>query len=124
MAGLNHQVRGKLGLRIRCALPRAQFIQIIPIKMKRAISVRKVIDMMATVRNASPAGRRVIACLARCDDWNRFWLSARANTLAYRAPLINTTPHGATRIAVIATVDTTRRHAGAPVRDGLRLINA
>lgn len=98
--------------------------QIIPIRMKRATSVRKVALIMATVRNASPAGRGVIACLARCDDWNRFWLSARANTLAYRAPLINTTPHGATRIAVIATVDTTRSHAGAPVRDGLRLINA
>jgi hypothetical protein len=50
--------------------------------------------------------------------------SAPAITLAHRAPLINTTPHGATRIAVIATVDTTRSHAGAPVRDGLRLINA
>jgi hypothetical protein len=35
--------------------------------MKRAISVRKVIDMMATVRNASPADRGVIACLARCE---------------------------------------------------------
>ena len=42
----------------------------------------------------------------------------------HRAPLISTTPHGATRMAVRATVDTTRSHAGAPVRDGLRLINA
>jgi len=50
--------------------------------------------------------------------------SARAITLAHRVPLINTTPHGATRMAVHATVDTTRSHAGAPVRDGLRLINA
>jgi hypothetical protein len=50
--------------------------------------------------------------------------SARAITLAHPAPLINTTPHGATGMAVIATVDTTRSHAGAPVRDGLRLINA
>jgi hypothetical protein len=50
--------------------------------------------------------------------------SARAITLAHRAPLINSTPHGATRMAVRATVDTTRSHAGAPVRDGLRLINA
>jgi hypothetical protein len=50
--------------------------------------------------------------------------SARAITLAHRVPLISTTPHGATRMAVHATVDTTRSHAGAPVRDGLRLINA
>ena len=42
----------------------------------------------------------------------------------HRAPLISAAPHGATRMAVIATVDTTRSHAGAPVRDGLRLINA
>jgi len=52
-------------------------VQIIPIRMKIATSVRNVALIMATVRNASPAGRRVIACLARCDDWNRFWLSAR-----------------------------------------------
>jgi hypothetical protein len=50
--------------------------------------------------------------------------SARAITLAHRAPLISTTPHGATRMAVIATVDTPRSHAGAPVRDSLCLINA
>jgi hypothetical protein len=42
--------------------------------------------------------------------------SARAITLAHRAPLINTTPHGATRMAVLATADPTRSHAGAPVR--------
>jgi hypothetical protein len=35
--------------------------------MKRATSVRKVTLIMATVRNASPAGRGVIACLARCE---------------------------------------------------------
>ena len=75
-------------------------------------------------------GEVTAACI--CDhvephgsDWNRFLAhSARAITLAHRAPLINTTPHGATRMAVRATVDTTRSHAGAPVRDGLRLINA
>ena len=75
-------------------------------------------------------GQVTAACI--CDhvephgsDWNRFLAhSARAITLAHRAPLINTTPHGATRMAVRATVDTTRSHAGAPVRDGLRLINA
>jgi hypothetical protein len=33
-------------------------------------------------------------------------------------------PHGTTRLAVVATADTTRSHAGAPVRDGLRLIDA
>jgi hypothetical protein len=49
---------------------------------------------------------------------------ARAIILAHRAPLISTMPHGAPRLAEIATVDTTRSHAGAPVRDGLRLINA
>jgi hypothetical protein len=75
-------------------------------------------------------GQVTAACI--CDhvephggDWNRVLAhSARAITLAHRAPLISTTPHGATRMAVIATVDTTRSHAGAPVRDGLRLINA
>jgi hypothetical protein len=50
--------------------------------------------------------------------------SARAIILAHRAPLVNTMPHGAPRLAVIATTDTTRSHAGAPVRVGLRLINA
>jgi hypothetical protein len=68
-------------------------------------------------------GQVTAACI--CDhvephgsDWNRFLAhSACAVTLAHRAPLINTTP-------VRATVDTTRSHAGAPVRDGLRLINA
>ena len=54
---------------IGCALPRARSFQIIPIRMKRATSVRKVALIMATVRNASPAGRGVIACLAPCDDW-------------------------------------------------------
>jgi len=60
MAGLNHQVRGELDHSHRCAPPRARSFQIIPIKMKRAISVRKVTLIMATVRNASPAGRGVI----------------------------------------------------------------
>jgi hypothetical protein len=46
------------------------------------------------------------------------------HTLAHRAQLINTIPHGATRMAIHATVDTTRSHAGAPVCVGLRLINA
>jgi hypothetical protein len=31
-------------------------------------------------------------------------------------------PHGATCLAVVATVDTTRSNAGAPVCDGLRLL--
>jgi hypothetical protein len=56
---------------IGCALPRARSFQIIPIRMKRATSVRKVALIMATVRNASPAGRGVTACLTRCGDWNR-----------------------------------------------------
>jgi hypothetical protein len=34
------------------------------------------------------------------------------------------TPHSAARLAVVATVNTTRSHAGAPVRDSLRLIDA
>jgi len=74
-------------------------------------------------------GQVTAACI--CDhvephggDWNRFWLTLPAPYLAHRAPLINTTPHGATRMAELATADTTRSHAGAPVRDGLRLINA
>jgi hypothetical protein len=50
--------------------------------------------------------------------------SARAITLADGAWSINMTPYGAPRMAVHATVDTTRSHARAPVRDGLRLINA
>ena len=58
MAGLNHQF-----IRIGCALPRGRSFQIIPIRMKRATSIRKVTLIMATVRNASPAGRGVIACL-------------------------------------------------------------
>ena len=51
--------------------------------------------------------------------------SARASDRA--APIvvtsIDTTSHGATRMAVNATVDTTSSHAGAPVSHGLRLIN-
>jgi hypothetical protein len=58
MAGLNYQVHGELDLRIGCALPSAaRIFQIIPIKMKTAISVRKVTLMIATVRNTSLAGR-------------------------------------------------------------------
>ena len=34
------------------------------------------------------------------------------------------TPHSATRLAVVATINTTRSHAGAPVRDRLRLVDA
>jgi hypothetical protein len=56
-------------------------------------------------------------------DWNRF-SSLRVVTFAHRALLISTMPHGAPRLAEIATIDTTRSNAGAPVRDGLRLINA
>jgi hypothetical protein len=57
--------------------------------------------------------------------WTLLWLTLRApSPLAHRAPLINTMPHRAPRLAVIATTDTTRSHAGAPVRVGLRLINA
>jgi ATP-dependent DNA ligase len=50
--------------------------------------------------------------------------SSRADKCVGRAPLISTTPHGAPRLAEIATVDTTRGHASAPVRDSLRPINA
>ncbi len=58
MAGLNHQVHGELDLRIGCALAQsARFFQIIPINMKRAISVRKVTLMIVTVRNTSLAER-------------------------------------------------------------------
>jgi len=35
-----------------------------------------------------------------------------------------TTPHSAARLAEVATINTTRSHAGAPVRDGLRLVDA
>jgi hypothetical protein len=72
-------------------------------------------DGSAHLRPRRAARRRLEPVLAH---------SARAITPAHRAPLIITTPHSATRMAVRATVDTTRSHAGAPVRDGLRLINA
>ena len=45
----------------------ARFFQIIPIKMKRAISVRKATLMMATVRNTSVADRGFMSCLASCE---------------------------------------------------------
>ncbi len=63
MAGLNHQVPGELVLSHRL-LPRApRSFQNIPIKMKKPISIRKVVDMMATVRNTSPVESGVIARL-------------------------------------------------------------
>jgi hypothetical protein len=34
------------------------------------------------------------------------------------------TPHSAACLAEIATINTTRSHAGAPVRDSLRLVDA
>jgi hypothetical protein len=37
--------------------------------------------------------------------------------------LINTT-HSAARLAEVATINTSRSHAGAPVRDSLRLVDA
>ena len=63
-------------------------------------------------------------CTNRSDLLNHLVGAGEGSSRAHRAPLIDTTPHGATRMAVHATVDTTRSHAGAPVRDGLRLINA
>jgi hypothetical protein len=71
----------------------------------------------------APAGAPPIrACTHKLCFFGNRWLMSALPPKA--APLINTTPHGATRMAVHATVDTTRSHAGAPVRDGLRLINA
>ena len=53
--------------RVDCTLPRApRSFQNIPTKMKNPISIRKVTDMTATVRNTSPAGSRVIARLIAC----------------------------------------------------------
>jgi hypothetical protein len=64
MAGLNHQVQGELDRRIgRATAQSARFFQIIPIKMKRAISIRKATLMMATVRSASAADRGFMSCL-------------------------------------------------------------
>ena len=63
--------------------------------------------------------RGLVTAACICDqvephggDWNRFWFTLPAITLAHRAPLISTTPHGATRMAVRATVDTTRKSRG------------
>ena len=53
MAGLDYQVRGELDHSIGCALPAARFFQNIPIKMKKPTSIRKVMDMIVTVRNTS-----------------------------------------------------------------------
>jgi hypothetical protein len=53
-------------LRIGCALPSStRFFQIIPIKMKRAISVRKAALVVATVRNTSLADRRFMSALPK-----------------------------------------------------------
>ena len=55
MAGLNHKVHGGLDLRIGCAAAQsARFFQIIPSKMKRAISARKATLMH---KNTSAADR-------------------------------------------------------------------
>jgi hypothetical protein len=48
-------------------LPGARSFQIIPIKMKRATSVRKVTLIMATVRNTSLADNGFMARLASCE---------------------------------------------------------
>ena len=62
------KIQGELDLRVGCALPRAPaIIQIIPIKMKRAISVRKATLMMATVRDTSAANRGFMSRLASCE---------------------------------------------------------
>jgi hypothetical protein len=44
-----------------------RFFQIIPIEMKRAISVRNATLMIATVRNTSVADRAFMSCLASCE---------------------------------------------------------
>jgi hypothetical protein len=57
MAGLNHQVPGELAPSHRLHFPHsACSFQNIPTKMKKPISIRKVVDMMATVRNTRPSG--------------------------------------------------------------------
>lgn len=67
MAGLDHQVHGELDLRIGCATQRARLLQIIPITMKRAISVRKAALMIATVWNTSVPDKGFMSCLASCE---------------------------------------------------------
>jgi hypothetical protein len=58
MAGLDHQIHGELDPSYRPrAAQRARSLQNIPNKMKRPTSIRKVEDMIATVRNTSPAER-------------------------------------------------------------------
>jgi hypothetical protein len=64
MAGLNHQVPGQLDPRIGCTLSRARSFQNIPIKVKKPTSIRKVIDIMVTVRNTSLADNGFMARLA------------------------------------------------------------
>jgi hypothetical protein len=57
MAGLNHQVCGVLDLAGAAHSPDDAFLQRIPIKMKTPTSVRKVMLIIATVRNTSLAER-------------------------------------------------------------------
>ncbi len=61
MAGLDYQVHGELDLHIGhigSALPcSARSFQNIPIRMKKPTSIRKAMDMVATVKNTSPAER-------------------------------------------------------------------
>jgi hypothetical protein len=64
MAGLNHQVPGQLDPRIGSTLSRARSFQNIPIQVKKPTSIRKVIDMMVTVRNTSLADNGFMARLA------------------------------------------------------------
>ena len=59
MAGLNHQVHGELDPRVGCALPGARDSFRFPIKMKRAISVRKATLMIETVRHMSALERTI-----------------------------------------------------------------
>jgi len=67
MAGLNHQACGELDPRIGCALPSTRVsFQNIPIKMTKPIPIRKVVDMIATVRNTSPIESGTIARLIAC----------------------------------------------------------
>jgi hypothetical protein len=99
MAGLNHQVRRELDLRIGCAAQSARFFQIIPTKMKRAISVRKATVMMATVRNTSATDMGFMSCLASCE-----------------APEVNHLGQKMFRFQTQTAQDT----SGASIRGGLR----
>jgi hypothetical protein len=53
--------------RLRAA-QRARLFQIIPITMKRAISVRKTALMVATVLNTSAPDKGFMSCLASCKS--------------------------------------------------------